>query len=243
MIELSVQSASFAHAIHYGVVAVGLLGVLALLGPQLIGGRRSGPPRDDHALQVSALATQIASGRLGSATMPPTGVAPRSQRPVRDICEVGVLYLPVAVVGSAAAAGVHAALAPVHFRDVAAFGLFFAVVALAQSGWAIAMGFRPSRRLLVAAVGGNTALLLLWLTTRTVGLPGLMPQPEQVGLWDLSCVAWESAIVITAAQMLRAGPATDLRLATWADWTPSARLWALGSAFALPLLTLFGVGA
>lgn len=241
MIELSVQSASFAHAIHYGVVAIGLLGVLALIGPQLIGGRRSGPPRDDHAVQVSALATHIASGRLGSASIPPV-VAPWSHRPFRDTGEVGVLYLPVTVVSSAAAAGVHAALAPAHFRDVVAFGVFFALAAVAQSGWAIAMGFRPSRRLLRAAVGGNTALLLLWLTTRTVGLPGLMPQPEQVGLWDLSCVAWELAIVITAVQMLRAGPATDLRLAAWPDWTPSARLWALGTAFALPLLTLFGVG-
>ena len=155
---------------------------------------------------------------------------------------VRIVYLPVAVVSSAAAAGVHAAVGPAHFREGLIFGLFFAVAALAQVSWSIAMAFRPSRTLLITAVAGNGAVLLLWLTSRTSGVPGLVPEPEAFGPWDVSCGIWELAVVLAAVRILRGGSGADLGLPAWRDWGPSARMWALCSALLLPVLALIGVG-
>ncbi|MFL6174481.1 MAG: hypothetical protein ACJ716_16445 [Marmoricola sp.] len=237
MIALSIGATAVAHGIHYAVLGVGLVGLLALLGPQLVGGRRGASVHDEHSLRVRALSEQISEGSLGLRFTPaaPTLTRPRAHDPVRD------RYLPLAVVSSAAAAGVHAAVGPEHFREEVLFGLFFAGSALAQVLWSGLMAVRPSRALLVAAVIGNTAVLALWLTTRTVGLPGLLPTPEAIGPWDLSCVAWELVVVLSAARALKSD--IDLRLPAWTDWQPFPRLWAIGSVLVLIALTLSGAGA
>jgi hypothetical protein len=240
MIELSLGVTSVAHGIHYAVVGVGSVGLLALLGPQLVGGRRVPSLDDEHALRVMALTEQISAGGLGIRVTP---ALPATWARSEAVDHVRTRYLPIAVVSSAAAAGVHAAVGPAHFRELFVFGLFFAGAALAQVGWSLAMAIRPSHTLLVAGVAGNCMVLLLWLVTRTTGLPGLLPEPEAVGLWDLTCGAWELVVVLAAGRVLRAESGTDLRLAAWPDWEPSARAWALGSALVLTLLTLVGVGA
>lgn len=240
MIEISIGAASVAHGIHYAVVGVGFVGVLALLGPQLVRGRRAPPVADEHALRVLALTEQISTGGLG-VKVTPTLPATSARHEVLDHAQSR--YLPIAIVSSAAAAGVHAAVGPAHFREGLVLGLFFAGAALAQVGWSLAMAVRPSRALLIAAMAGNSAVLLLWLVTRTIGLPGLLPGPEAIGLWDLSCGAWELAVVLAAGRVLRAEAGVALRLPAWPDWEPSARTWALGSASLLPVLSLTGVGA
>lgn len=241
MIELVIAPTAAAHAVHYAVLGVGFLGLFALLGPQLVGGRREVSAPDDHARRVRALADQISVGRLGATMMPPPQPAAAAAPLTVDL--IGTRYLPIAVVSSAAAAGVHAAVGPAHFGEGLVFGLFFAAAALAQVGWALVMALRPSRRLLIAAVAGNTAILLLWLVTRTIGLPGLLPEPEAMGLWDLSCGVFEVAVIVTAARILRRGPGIGLRLTRWSDWEPFARGWTLVAASALPVLALTGVGA
>jgi hypothetical protein len=240
MIELSIAATSVAHGIHYAVLGVGLVGLLALLGPQLVGGRRAPSVHDDHALRVRALTEQISSGGLGL-RMTPAAPPTWARRAVVE--RVRSRYLPIAVVSSTAAAGVHAAVGPAHFREGLVLGLFFAGAALAQVGWSLDMVTRPSRSLLVAGVVGNSAVLLLWLTTRTIGLPGLLPEPEAVGPWDLFCGGWELAVVLAAGRVLRAESGIDLRLPAWPDWGPSAHAWALGSAFVFLVLSLSGVGA
>jgi hypothetical protein len=243
VIELSAGATSVvAHGIHYAVVGVGVVGLLALIGPQLVGGLRAPPIRDEHALRVLALTEQISSGQLGF-RMTPT--LPVSWARSEAIDHVRTRYLPIAVVSSAAAAGVHAAVGPAHFREGLVIGMFFAGAALAQVGWSLAMAIRPSHTLLVAAVAGNSAVLLLWLGTRTIGLPGLLPGPEAVGAWDVSCGIWELAVIFSAVRILRADSdsGTGLRLPSWPDWGPSARVWAIGSAFVLPALSVIGAGA
>lgn len=240
MIELSVEATSVAHGIHYAVLGVGLVGLLALLGPQLIGGRRAPTVEDEHTLRVLALTEQISSGGLGVRVMP---ALPATWARSEVIDHVRTRYLPIAIVSSAAAAGVHAAVGPAHFRELWVFGVFFAGSALAQVGWSVAMAIRPSHTLLVAGVVGNSAVLVLWLVTRTIGLPGLLPEPEAIGVWDAFCGIWELVVVLTAGRVLRAESGTDLRLAAWPDWEPSARAWALGSVLLLTVLTLAGVGA
>lgn len=239
MLELSIGVTTVAHGIHYAVVGVGVVGLLALLGPQLVGVRRSPPANDEHALRVQALTERISAGGLGVLVAPP--VSPIQVR--HDAVDrVRACYLPIAVVSSAAAAGVHAAVGPAHFTEGAVFGVFFAGTALAQVGWSLAMATRPTRTLLLAGLVGNSAVLLLWLTTRTIGLPGLLPGPEAIGIWDISCGAWELAVVLATARILQGQPGANLRLPAWQDWEPTARVWALGSALLLPVLSLTGVG-
>ena len=239
MIALSIGATAVAHGIHYGVLGVGLLGLLALLGPQLVGGRQAAPAGDQHSLRVRELTEQLAAGGPGPRVqaLPTAPVRRGPADPVRN------RFLPMAVVSSAAAAGVHAAVGPTHFREQVLFGLFFAGSALAQIVWSLAVATRPTRALLVAAVIGNSAILLLWSITRTVGLPGLLPGPEAVGPWDLCCAVWELGVVLFAARALHVETGGDLRLAEWRDWEPMPRAWAFGSALALLLLTLVGAGA
>jgi len=249
VIALSIGATSVAHGIHYAVLGVGLVGLLALLGPQLVGGRRGTTVHDEHSLRVRTLAEQIANGGIGvqiTPIAPSTLTRPQPRDRRTDLTRSR--YLPLAVVSSASAAGVHAAVGPAHFREQVLFGIFFAGAALAQICWSVLMATRPSRGLLVAAVIGNSAALALWLTTRTVGLPGLLPSPEAVGPWDLCCGAWELIVVISAARALRAdahatGQHLDLRLPAWSAWEPFARWWVLGSALVLLALTLSGAGA
>lgn len=225
-----------AHGVHYGVLVVGILGLLALLGPQWVGAPRSHGPRDEHEQRVAELHQRIAAGSLGTTTAaPPTTFA--HTRP-------SAALLPIVVVSSTAAAGVHGAVGPMHFRELLLFGVFFAVTAVAQVGWAVLMVLNPTRHLLVLGVAGNAALLVLWLVTRTAGLPfGLMPTPEAVGVWDLCCAAWEAVVVIGGLHALRDQTSAPRRLPGYDDWPSSARLWLYGSMFVLGALTLSGASA
>jgi hypothetical protein len=146
------------------------------------------------------------------------------------------------VVSSAAAAGVHAAVGPAHFREQTLFGLFFVGAAMAQVVWSTAAVIRSSRTLLVAGAVGNMALITLWLITRTVRLPGLLPAPEPVGPWDLACVGWELVVVVACVRAVRLGHAQD-PLATWVGWHHLARWWALASVVGLGLLSVSGAGS
>lgn len=236
MIALSVGASPLAHGVHYGVVGIGLLGLLVLLGPQWVGAPRNVAPRDEHERRVADLQHRIASGALGTTTLN----APAPAYAVRDLAAA---LIPIMVVGSTAAAGVHAAMGPVHLRELFVFGLFFVVSAIAQLGWSIAMVLSPSRRLLVVGIVGNAAILVLWLVTRTVGLPfGLMPSPEAIGPWDLCCGAWEAVVIGAGLTLLHREPAAPLRFRGYDHWPAPARLWLVGSILTLGVLTMSGAG-
>lgn len=226
-----------AHVIHYGVLVIGLLGLLVLLGPQWVGAPRS-EPGDEHERRVAELHQRIATGSLDSTTITlvPAAVDTRPR--------LGAGLLPIMIVSSTAAAGVHGAVGPTHFHELFLFGLFFAATAVAQVVWSILMVLHPTRPLLVVGIASNAALLGLWLVTRTLGLPfGLMPTPEAVGLWDLCCAAWEIAIVTIGIDILRNHPAAPLRTRRYDDWPTTARLWMYGSVIVLSALTLSGAHA
>jgi hypothetical protein len=154
------------------------------------------------------------------------------------------VILPLAVVSSASAAGVHAALAPEHLRVSLAFGVFFAAGAVAQLAWAGAAAVHGSRALLVAGVIGNTSVLALWATTRTVGLPfGLLAVPEAVGPWDVVCGAWEVVVVCCGIALLRSASAPPTRLVGWRSWHPLLPTYVAASVLLLLALSLSGSGA
>ena len=113
---------------------------------------------------------------------------------------------------SAATAVIHFAVAGAHFKEYWVFGVFMLVVAWFQAAWAAALVFRPSRWLIVSGAILNTAVIAVYLVTRTVG-DVLGPTPnsvEPVGFGDGLCTALEAAIVVGCLWLLLT--ATDWRV-------------------------------
>lgn len=97
---------------------------------------------------------------------------------------------------SLAAALVHLLVSPEHFEEWWGYGLFFFFAGFAQALFAIlillqpwryhpALGARPhadrdTRRFYAAGIAGNAILVLLYLVTRTVGVPLLGPGAGEV---------------------------------------------------------------
>ncbi|MCW2764384.1 MAG: hypothetical protein JWO11_343 [Nocardioides sp.] len=247
-----------AHGIHYALVIGGVGGLGALLLPGLFDrARLRAPVRNDLERRIRVLRADVADGslvtgipthaRLSRSTVAvavATSVHARataagSLAPVHDTATR--LILPLAIVSSLAAAGVHAAVGPAHLAEGTRFGLFFAVCALLQLAWAALATTQPHRRLLVAGFAGNLAVIALWTGTRTVGLPGLLPGPEAVGAWDAASGAWELTTVAACAALLLGG--RPERVEGWSGWHPVARCWLVGSVLLLGVLSLGGAPA
>jgi hypothetical protein len=76
-----------------------------------------------------------------------------------------------------------------------------AMLAAFQLGWAALAVLRPSRGALIWGAAVNAAIVALWVTSRTVGVP-IGPQPwvpEPVGAVDVIAVLAESVIVLAAS--------------------------------------------
>jgi hypothetical protein len=125
---------------------------------------------------------------------PPPGAAPSP------------LLIALAVL-SAGAAVIHAGVSGDHFAEDWAHGIFFVAVAWAQLGWAALVLWRPARPVLLAGAAGNLAVALVWVVSRTTGLPfgAGAGQPEPVGFADLVCTGFELALVAGALLMLASG--------------------------------------
>jgi len=105
---------------------------------------------------------------------------------------------------SAAASAIHASVCAEHFKEAVAFGVFFVIAATLQAAWALLVIQRPTRRVLIAAAVGNTAVIMLWLLTRTTGLP-IGPEtwrPETITTPDVLTTLAELAIVAGAIHLL-----------------------------------------
>jgi hypothetical protein len=140
---------------------------------------------------------------------------------------------------SMAAAAIHFAVMGEHFAEYLAFGVFFSIVAWFQAVWAVGMIVLPSRGLLLLGLVGNAVVILVWLTSRTVGLP-IGPEagaPEPAAFVDVLSTILETAIVAGAAVLLLRGRPT-----------PSTRggpvgLGLAGLVIVLAVLTTWSVAA
>jgi hypothetical protein len=113
------------------------------------------------------------------------------------------LAVDAAVLG--VAAGLIHAIAAVGHTDYWPFAAFFALLAVAQLVWGVLIYRRAARRVLLVGAWGNAAVALLWLLTRTVGLP-IGPHaggPESVGALDVLATLDEQAIVVLLLVLLR----------------------------------------
>lgn len=140
---------------------------------------------------------------------------------------------------SMAAAAIHFAVMGEHLAEYLAFGLFFSVVAWSQALWAAGVIVHPSRRLLLVGLVGNGLVILVWLVSRTTGLP-MGPEagaPEPAAFVDILSTILEVAIVSGAAMLVvRGGPTPSMRgLPVW--------LGLAGLVFMLVVLTTWSVAA
>jgi hypothetical protein len=98
---------------------------------------------------------------------------------------------------SAGAGTIHLAVAAEHYREFPLYGVFFVLLGLAQLGWAAAIVLKGASPLLLLAALSNGAVALLWVVSRTTGLP-IGPEPwvpESVGLADVASTTFEVVLV------------------------------------------------
>jgi FtsP/CotA-like multicopper oxidase with cupredoxin domain len=94
------------------------------------------------------------------------------------------LVYPIIILTLGAAA-IHLAVAPDHLQEYLPYGIFFLVVGLAQAALAVAMLVRPSRRVFAAVALIAVGCVVIWIISRTVGLPfGPSEKLENIQLAD-----------------------------------------------------------
>ena len=108
-----------------------------------------------------------------------------------------ILHLAAAL--SLLAALIHLWVTPEHMEEWWGYGTFFLIAAIVQGLYGVALLRRPRRPLLLLlGVGGNLSIVVLYLLTRTVGIPFFGPhagEVEGVGVADLCATAAELALV------------------------------------------------
>ena len=118
----------------------------------------------------------------------------------------------------AVAGGLHLAALPGHLHASTAAGAFFAVTAAAQLLGAVLVATRPSSQTIRAVIAGNAAVLTLWATSRTAGLPtgGGLGVREPFGLLDGFAAAVEVlAVVAGLATLVHRSTSSGRRSGGW----------------------------
>ena len=127
-------------------------------------------------------------------------------RPVYSGRSKMVLY--VAAAFSLLAALIHLWVVPEHLEEWWGYGAFFLISAVAQGAYSAALLRWPCRLLLVLGIGGNASIIVLYLLTRTVGIPLFGPhagEVEGVGVADLLATTSELALVVALLAVLLRG--------------------------------------
>jgi hypothetical protein len=111
----------------------------------------------------------------------------------RHLCAVALLVTAV----------IHLAVVPEHAEEWAAAAVFFVVLALAEAALAVAVLTGANRRMLVAGSGVSIASAVLWVISRTVGLP-VGPEAftaEAIAAPDLLATALEAFAAAVFARL------------------------------------------
>ena len=106
------------------------------------------------------------------------------------------------------AALIHLWVMPEHFDEWWGYGTFFLVCAVAQAIYAPLLLVRPNRTIILLGIAGNSAIVLLYLCTRVVGIPIFGPEVwevEGVGIIDLCATSSEAAMVVALGALLSTG--------------------------------------
>jgi hypothetical protein len=189
----------FWHVVEALGFLVTSLGGIAIA--ELMAARQRRTAAGGMSLQRAAVATAgpgaglATASRVGTVSYPVNSAHEPAQRQT---------LLPLVALAGAAAAAVHFVVMPEHFEEAALYGTFFAVAASAQILYSLMLLGRPSRPLLVAGALGNFAIVVLWLVTRTAGIP-LGPgagSVESVGGLDVLATGFEVITTLGAVLVL-----------------------------------------
>lgn len=117
---------------------------------------------------------------------------------------------------STGAAVIHFAVLGEHWDEWWGYGLFFGIAAWLQLGWAAVVVARPSSKLLVAGAVGSFAIAVLWLVTRTEGVPAgpAFGETESAAFPDVLASVFEVLLGLSALAVV-AAPAKKLTLRRW----------------------------
>jgi hypothetical protein len=111
----------------------------------------------------------------------------------------------VSIMLSVYASLLHDWVIPEHYREWWGYGAYFLAAAAAQAFFAGLLLFWPGRRLFLAGIIGNCAILVLYAVTRTHGIPFFGPaagRVEPVGSLDLAAAASEIGLVVVLVRQL-----------------------------------------
>lgn len=130
------------------------------------------------------------------------GAQPATTTPVPPVT------VRVAAITAVFAGLLHFAVVPEHRSEWWAYGVFFTILGAFQIVWAAWVWVDQSRWSMLLGFLVNAAVLALWATTRTTGLP-FGPDagtPESVGVVDVAGGVAELLAMIALARHRPAGP-------------------------------------
>jgi hypothetical protein len=115
-------------------------------------------------------------------------------------------WLYSAAVLSSATGLIHMWFAPEHFEEWIGYGLFFVISSTAQIIYALVLlAWKPTRSWLLAGIFGNTFIILLYIVTRTLGIP-VGPEAgmvEPLGILDVLSKIIEIALIACLIELLQ----------------------------------------
>ncbi|MDQ2951211.1 MAG: hypothetical protein M3R54_03000 [Chloroflexota bacterium] len=151
-----------------------------------------------YALHAIAALLLVAIGApLTWAALRARASSPRGRGPVALPTDTTTPLLLIAAGLSYAAAAIHLAVVPEHFAESAPEGIAFGMLALFQVATGALLQVGLSGRSKVAIIAVNLGATLMWLITRTTGLPFIseLAFPEAIALRDVAATAFEVGIV------------------------------------------------
>lgn len=160
---------------------------------------------------MSAL-SQIIDGQPRAETR--GGAAAEPSRVVRSIASA------LAIV----AAAIHVVVAPEHFAEWVGYGVFFVGTAVVEAGLVLALAKRPSPLIVQAGIWSTLATMIMYLVSRTAGIP-LGPEAgtvEGIEALGVAATVAEAALMVTLCMLLSGA---QLRRTTSALALVSAVLW------------------
>jgi drug/metabolite transporter (DMT)-like permease len=110
------------------------------------------------------------------------------------------------ILACAVSAGIHAALAPEHFRETTAAGVGFVASSLLLAALTVVLTRRPSETAFAATVLVFAGLIGSYVLAVTTGIPGVHPDVDPVEGLALATKAVEAAGLVLAAAGLRLVP-------------------------------------
>jgi hypothetical protein len=153
-------------------------------------------------------------------------VATRRQRSDRKERAVRVALIAAAGL-SMEAAILHLVATPEHFRAWWGYGAFFVAMAVGQALYALVIVRTPSQPMLLLGAAVNAAIIVLYVITRTSGIPLIGPHAgiaEYPGVLDMSATAMEVGLVAVLVTLLEG---IYRRVALNTVLTVGAALWVL----------------